>query len=180
MLARPLFDVWPDPLAQDCVPFHPHKLYLMPLFPVHFEHLKQNQVVTWGNASLAAVFSCLPPPTTDVANFQDLVLGEGNFVGIIGVRLVAIDGLCTVRVLGRRDYLSVRAWNTLRFHLLVTESVRSNTIAGPWCGRDTSHGRRVLKAIKLGGCIHLRRLYRSGGLGPATTITTHGLAVHHV
>lgn len=52
-----------------------------------------------GNDSLLSVLLLgLPPSSTDVGDFEDLVLGERNLVAIVRVRFVAVDRLRSVRV----------------------------------------------------------------------------------
>lgn len=68
------FDVWPHPRAQDRVSQSSPQAVLDSAIPRVMERLEQNQIVAWCDTGLAVVFSCLPPPTTDVANLQDLVL----------------------------------------------------------------------------------------------------------
>jgi len=62
------------------------------------ESLQQDEVVAWCNTSVAVLFLGLPPSSADIANFQDFVFGKADFVGIIRVGLVAVYGLCAVRI----------------------------------------------------------------------------------
>jgi hypothetical protein len=60
--------------------------------------LQQDEVVAWCDASVAVLFLGLPPSSADIADFQDFVFGKADFVGIVGVGLVAVYGLCAVGV----------------------------------------------------------------------------------
>lgn len=52
-----------------------------------------------GNDSLVSIlFLCLPPASADIRYFEHLVFRKRNFVAVIGVRFVAVDGLRAVRV----------------------------------------------------------------------------------
>lgn len=107
------------------------------------------------------------------------MLAKGNLVGIVGVGLVAVDGLCTVRVLCRRDDLGIMAVGLVG--LLLARVCAKGVAVGaarPVGLAATDRG-RVFKAVELSRRVHLRRLDRVGGFGAARgTIDAHGRAVH--
>lgn len=109
------------------------------------------------------------------------MLGEGNFVGIVGVGLVAVDGLGLVRVFRRGDNLGIVAWLGL-LRLLALLGLALLCVGGSKVGVSSSVERvgrvGVLEATKLGGRVHLWRLDRVGRLGAAGAAVAHGLTVH--
>lgn len=125
--------------------------------------LQQDEVVAWRDTRLAVGLLCLPPPPADVRDFEDVVLLEADLVGVVGVRLVAVDGLCTIRVL-----------DALLCRLVLHGSLRVHAAKG-WCGAIAAlgtggttgisgDGRRGFEAVELGRCVHLR-LLAVGDLG---------------
>lgn len=60
--------------------------------------LQQDEVIAGRDTSLAIRLLRLPPSAADVGDFEDVVLLEADFVRIVGVRFVAVDGLRAVRV----------------------------------------------------------------------------------
>ncbi len=114
------------------------------------------------------------------------MLAKGDFVGIVGVGLVAVDGLGLVGILGGRHHLGIMGLARLRQAGLLTllALLRWLGCAGAKVGvARASHGvterRGVFEAVELGRGVHLGRLDRVGCLGAASTaVGRHGLAVH--
>lgn len=106
------------------------------------------------------------------------MLRERNFVGIVGVRFVAVDGLGTVGVLCWGYHFGVgTAGGGATLHGAVTKRGRDG--GRPGDARHASDRGRVLKAVQLSRSVHLRRLNRSRSLGPChATITIDRRPVH--
>lgn len=111
------------------------------------------------------------------------MLGKGDFVGVIGVGLVAVDGLGLVGILCGRDDLDVvggLADLGCRAGLLKgLLGAACAKVGGSGAGHGVSERRGVLKAAELGRGVHLRRLDRVGRLGAAGgAVACHGLPRH--
>lgn len=114
------------------------------------------------------------------------MLGEADLVGIFGVRIVRVDGLRTVRVLGwLGDFTAIRvdrrgrAGGGCRGRAAATEATRrlSGIALGAGGSAGVSgDGRRGLEAAQLGGGVHLRGVAGSHGLGASTERAGHGTA----
>lgn len=133
---------------------------------------QQDQVIARRNARLAVRLLRLPPPAAHVAHLEDVVLREADLVGVVRVRLVAVDGLGAVRVL---DLAGLRA-RLLRGLLLgvgraeAGDGAAATGVASRTAGvaRD---GRRGLEAVELGGGVEL-------GLGCEGRRRVRGLRGH--
>lgn len=110
------------------------------------------------------------------------MLAERDLVCVVGVRLVAIDRLRPVRVLGRRHHLASG---------LVVAYGRCGSEVADWrwraaeawlrtvelVGWEACYGGRGLEATELGGCVHLRwHVGGDAGLGTSTAIVGHATA----
>lgn len=62
------------------------------------EKVEDTNIIAGNDSLLSILFLGLPPSSTDVRDFEDLVLGERNLVAIVRVRFVAVDRLRSVRV----------------------------------------------------------------------------------
>ncbi len=112
------------------------------------------------------------------------MLGKGDFVGVFGVGLVAVDGLGLVGVLCGRHHLGVVArLARLGLNRLAGLLARLGGAGAKVGVSRASHGVAnrggVFKAIELCRCVHLGWLDRVGRLRTASAaIGRHGLAVH--
>ena len=69
---------------------------------------QQNQVIRRRNARLARLLFRLPPPAADVGDLENLVLGETDFVSVVRVGFIRVDGFGPVGVFGWRGHVGVR------------------------------------------------------------------------
>lgn len=89
------------------------------------------------------------------------MLGERDLIGVVGVRLVAVNSLCAIRILGRRHDLALCwCWRCGGFGTCGgTEAWRGGRV--PLGGAQAVHAadrRRVLEPVELGRGVHLRGL----------------------
>lgn len=128
-------------------------------FCPHRARLKQDEVIRRGNTRLSVCSSCLPPSAADIGYFEFLALGEADFIGIVGVRIIRVDGL---RLVGIFRWLAdfIRG-----VHGTAGGEVGGSCVAFVRAWRATwvaGHGRRCLESIELSRGVHLRRLADCG------------------
>lgn len=124
--------------------FHPQLCFL--LLPAQDKRLKQDEVIRGGNTRLSVCSSCLPPSAADIGYFEFLALGEADFIGIIRVRIIRVDGLGLVGVFRwLTDFIR-------RVHGTTGREVGGSCVAlvrargATWVA---GHGRRCLESIEL-------------------------------
>lgn len=137
--------------------FHPQPSFL--LLPAKDKRLKQDEVVRRGNTRLSICSSCLPPSAADIGDFEFLALSEADFIGIVRVRIIRVDGLGLVRVFRwLADFIR-------RLHGTGGREIGGSCVAlirawgATWVA---GHGRRCLESIELGRGVHLRGLADCG------------------
>lgn len=109
------------------------------------------------------------------------MLGKGDFVGIVGIGVVAVDGLGLVGVLGGRDDLGVmgRLGQGNLGRLLTLLGGAGAKVGGSGASHGVAERVAVFEAVELGRGVHLGRLDRVGSFGAAgAAVGSHGLAVH--
>lgn len=96
--------------------------------------LQQDEVVARCDTRLAVWLLGLPPSPADVGYFEDVVLLEADFVCVVGVRFVAVDGLRAVGVFDRGFLLRLVIGRCCGVVVSVAHA------AELWCGRVASLG----------------------------------------
>lgn len=108
------------------------------------------------------------------------MLGEADLVRIFWVRVVRVDGLRPVRVLGRLRHLALLAIVVgrrarTRAGARGPEAGLGRVALGAWRSTGVSrHGGRGLEAAQLSGGIHLRGVVCGHGFGTGTECARHG------
>lgn len=131
---------------------------------------QKNQIVRWRNTRFACCFSGLPPSPADVGYFQDLVLREADLVGVFWVRIVRVNCLGAVWVLGRlrhfaRNIARVASHRT-------TEPGRVGVFSTRRTAGVPRHGGRCFEAVELSRSVHLGHL-AGRGLGTVAVNVRH-------
>lgn len=132
---------------------------VLPSSALQDKRLKQNEIIRRGNTRLSVCSSCLPPSATDIGYFKFLALGETDFIGIVGVRVIRVDGLGLVGIFRwLTDFIR-------SLHGTAGREVGGSCVAFVRAWRATwvaGHGRRCLETVELSRGVHLRRLADSG------------------
>jgi hypothetical protein len=99
---------------------------------------QQDEVVAGCDTGFAGLLLRLPPSSTDIRHFQNLMLAEADLIGVIWVGLVAVNSLRFVRIFRRLLDLccSYRSWCAV--HAAQTWLRRSSVCArgSSWVARD--------------------------------------------
>lgn len=124
--------------------------------------LQQDEIVARCNTRLAVWLLGLPPSAADVGYFENVVLLEADFVCVVGVRFVAVDGLGAVGVLDRGVLLGlvVGGWGCDVGVDAGKLGYRRVASLGASCGTAgvARYRRGRLEAVELGRGVHLRGL----------------------
>jgi hypothetical protein len=107
------------------------------------------------------------------------VLGKANFVGVFWVRVVRVDGLRPVGVLGGLGHFGAFLAIVCRGGAGVGcwgEASRRVALGTGGSTRVSGHGGRSLEAAQLCRCVHLRGVACGHGLWAGTESTGHGAA----
>jgi hypothetical protein len=148
--------------------------------------LQQDKIITRRNPRLAVRFLRLPPPSTHIADLEDVMFLEADLVRVVGVGFVAVYRLGAVWVL---NTLSIRTPSTANTstteacvctsHLFLlgrsVEAARSGEVAAElrlaiaalgtrWAAGIAADGAAGFEAVELRGGVHLWLLLGDCGL----------------
>jgi hypothetical protein len=104
----------------------------------HLSILQQNQIVWWCDTRFTVLFPCLPPSPWNVRHLQYLMLCEWYLIRILWIRVVGVDGFCSVWIFcGCRNFWIW--WSALTLWLRCSR----------WTGCQSRNRRRCVPVCRL-------------------------------